>query len=52
MLQRKRNLLSAALMSAIAMAAMQAHAQDSTATAGEGTEEATELDRVKVTGIK
>ena len=47
MLQRKRNLLSAALMSAIAMAAMQAHAQDSTATAGEGTEEATELDRVK-----
>ena len=52
MLQRKRNLLSAALMSAIAMAAMQAHAQDSTATAGEGTEEATELDRVKVTGIR
>ena len=52
MLQRKRNLLSAALMSAIAMVAMQAHAQDSTATAGEGTEEATELDRVKVTGIR
>lgn len=52
MLQRKRNLLSAALMSAIAMVAIQAHAQDSTAANTEDTEEATELDRVKVTGIR
>ena len=52
MLQRKRNLLSAALMSAIAMVAIQAHAQDSTAATTEDTEEATELDRVKVTGIR
>ena len=52
MLQRKRNLLSAALMSAIAMVAIQAHAQDSTAATAEDTEEATDLDRVKVTGIR
>jgi iron complex outermembrane recepter protein len=49
MLQRKRNLLSAALASAIAVTAPQAIAQDQ---ATPGAEDATELDRVKVTGIR
>lgn len=48
MLTPGRNLLSAALMYAIAMTAMQAHAQE-TAPAGE---EVSELDRVQVTGIR
>ncbi len=51
MLQRKRNLLSVALLTAIAMASTQVHAQDSSAAADDDTD-ATELDRVLVTGIR
>ncbi|MCW5580312.1 MAG: TonB-dependent receptor [Luteimonas sp.] len=49
MLQVKRNLLSAALASAVAITAMQAHAQEA---APSDDDEAVELDRVKVTGIR
>jgi iron complex outermembrane recepter protein len=49
MLQRKRNLLSTALASAIVIAVPQAYAQDSTAP---DSDDATELDRVRVTGIR
>ena len=47
----KRNLLSAALASAIVLAATSAHAQNTQATAGEAAD-ATELDTVTVTGIR
>lgn len=50
MLQHKRNLLSAALASAIILSAPLALAQE--AETASGTDEATELDRVKVTGIR
>jgi len=50
MLQPKRNLLSAALASAIILAAPQAFAQ--AADADPDAQEATELDRVLVTGIR
>src|SRR5690606_16536645 len=49
MLQLKRILLSAALASAVAFTAMQAYAQEAAPADGD---EATELDRVKVTGIR
>src|SRR5688572_11628762 len=49
MLQLKRNLLSIALASAVAFTAMQAHAQEA---APSDQDDAVELDRVKVTGIR
>lgn len=49
MLQRKRNLLSAALASAMIMAVPQAFAQEAPESEGE---DASELDRVTVTGIR
>jgi iron complex outermembrane recepter protein len=49
MLQRKRNLLSAALASAIVVTAPQAIAQEQLTP---GADEASELDRVTVTGIR
>ncbi len=49
MVNPKRDLLSAALMSAIALASVQAQAQDAPQAAAE---DATELDRVRVTGIR
>jgi len=59
MLNFKRNLLSVALASATLMAAAGAHAQtaEEPAPAGDpandqGSDEAVELDRVKVTGIR
>ena len=52
MLQFKRNLLSAALASAIVMAATGAHAQTAQASSGSQEPAATELDTVIVTGIR
>lgn len=51
MLQPKRNLLSTALASAIMLAAPQAFSQDTATPTTEG-EDATEIDRVVVTGIR
>ncbi|TDK26251.1 TonB-dependent receptor [Luteimonas aestuarii] len=50
MLQRKRNLLSAALATAIVVAMPQVQAQEQNDTESQG--EASELDRVTVTGIR
>ncbi|WP_028918620.1 TonB-dependent receptor [Pseudoxanthomonas suwonensis] len=50
MLNLQRNLLSAALASAILLTAQGAHAQDATATAAQ--DETTQLDTVVVTGIR
>src|SRR5690606_31319493 len=49
MFKPKRDLLSAALTSVIALAAMQAQAQE---TPEPEADDATELDRVRVTGIR
>ena len=52
MLQLKRNLLSAALASAIALAAADVHAQTAQASVPQSGAEATDLDTVVVTGIR
>lgn len=52
MLQFKRNLLSTALASAIILAAPQAFAQSADAPVDPDESQTTELDRIKVTGIR